>query len=262
MNATVEIDSTKWKLAIGDFVTKLGYSLSLAVRENVRLLLEQAVNFTPPHSKPNTYMAKRGKRLGHKVVGLRAVERDILKTMRPLRGEDFQNKELARIIDNRDASRYEKFVRFLPSTSPLKNTRVVGFSPSEHSSKRNGRGSVRRDYKQVVLGDEQSDQLEDYIVKVQKRVGWAKAGWCAAWKFLGGEPPAYVNRHTYTAGSYIDNLNNKTSPTITLVNRTKWGVREGARIIRDAVKVREHQMVGRIRYGLRQIAKNAGFQSQ
>lgn len=260
IKAYATLDMTDWHKAAQRFVDELGYTVALVLREEVRELLKLAIDFTPPHSKPNAYMKKKGRsRVTARNVGLQAIERDILRTMRPLRQDDFDSKELKRILSTRDTARYVRFVQHLPSSSPLAKTVPVAFSPSEHTSRRDSRGRVRRDYRQVVLGESQSDKLEAYIERVQGRVGWSKAGWLAPYKMLGGTAPAFIERHNWRASAAVDDLKNKDEPTVTLINRTDWGVREGRRILNAAVGIREKKMASKLRFGLKQAAKANGL---
>jgi hypothetical protein len=260
MQIKATLDLSEWQRAARRFVDQLGYTMRMIVVEEVRELLKLAIDFTPPHTKPNVHMRKRGRsRTPARVVGLRAVERDILKTMRPLRPDDFDNKDMKRILRTRDTAAYIRFINFLPKTSPLAGTQPVAFSPKEHTTRRDSRGRVRRDYKQVVLGDTQSDKLDAYIEKVQGYVGWSKAGWAAAFTMVGGKLPAYVARHNWRASAAVSDLNNKKEPTITLYNRTNWGVRDGQRILAAARDIRVKKMRSKLNYGLRQVAKANGM---
>lgn len=260
IKAYATLDMTGWQKAAQRFVDELGYSVAAILREEVRELLKLAIDFTPPHSKPNAYMKKKGRsRITSRNVGLQAIERDILRTMRPLRPDDFESKEMKLILSTRDTARYARFVAHLPSSSPLAKTQVVEFASSQHTSRRDRRGHVRRDYKNVVLGDAQSDKLEEYIERVQGRVGWSKAGWLAPYTLVGGTAPAFVKRHNWRASYGEDNLKDKKEPSITLINKTDWGAREGRRILRAAVGIREKKMASKLRYGLKQVAKANGL---
>lgn len=141
----------------------------------------------------------------------------------------------------------------------------IGQTPKRqhHKSARNGRGRVPAGSapRQLVLGGKNGDALERYVTKIQKRVGWAAAGWSACalalgstrgivkWKKRGRKGPGTVVRR---GGSQ--------RPTVHLINSAPYistilppGERE------KAVRREEQTLEKQCRAVLAKQARRQGF---
>ena len=202
-----------------------GENVQYAVTDEIRLALVYAMKFTPPKNLAQ---------------GRTATKRDILRTMRPITPEELtQSKSLARIVKRRDIAAFNQASKYFHGT--LKNAVAVNFEVRIHIGQRDRRGRVRpsrMESKTLVLGREQRGLLSKYIKRRQDNVGIAKNGWWAALQATFGTAPSWVTRHGTTAGEVVNDLNREDFPTITLINKTEWGAREGSRILGDALRAR------------------------
>jgi len=229
----------KWRESVERRAKVFREDRKVIVAEEIRFLLEYAMRFTPPKNLAQ---------------GRAAVKRDILRTMRAILPDEFtSNPKLKRIVQRRDIIGYNAAaVHFLGT---LRNTRAVEFEARIHTAQRDRRMRVRPNAmngRTVLLGRQQQGLLSRYIRKIQEHVGIAKDGWWPALKAVGGKAPNYVTRHGTTAGEVVDELGFMAAaatpfPKITVINKTGWGVREGARILNDAAKLRAKVMERRIR---------------
>lgn len=206
----------------------------MVVRDEVRLLLLYAVKYTPPKNQAQ---------------GKKAVRRDILRTMRPIYPEEMtKSKGLARIVRTRNVISFNAAAENFSGS--LKNARAVEFEARIHTGQRDGRLRVnpgKLNGKTVVLGRAQGALLSAYIRKIEGHVGIAKSGWWPALKAVGGAAPAWVTRHGNTAGDVVDETAIAgTTPTVTVINRTGWGYRDGMRILNDAARERAKAMMTKV----------------
>lgn len=236
------INLKRWSNAVDARIVAFKQDARVAVRDEIRLLLEYAMRFTPPKNLAQ---------------GRAAVIRDIKRTMRPILPEEMtQSKGLRRIVQKRDIESYNAAARHFTGT--LKNSRAVEFEARIHTGQRDFRLRVRPNSmngRTVVLGRAQQGLLSKYIRAIQNHVGIAKDGWWPALQAVGGKAASWVTRHGTTAGEVIDELGfdkeaANSKPSITLINKTGWGAREGARILNDAAKLRADNMYRRIKQAI------------
>lgn len=254
----IQIDDALWRQKLAKYVANIGGGMIEALNEEWPQLMDLVVRLTPPNSLSQ---------------GRKAVARDIYRTMRPfdpkstvsfksLKQEGIGGYDaLKKIARKRDIAAYNLVAARITS-GPMAGTTAVHFSPEYHKQARNRYGRVGRDIKRVVLGSD-VPILKRYVRQVQDRVGFAKAGWLAALRLVGGKiAPAWVERHGATgAGAVVDDRNNPDNPSITAINRTPWAVRkdEGRRIISDATSARAQAIDSKIATKLRLARQNAGF---
>lgn len=241
----ITIDDAVWRQKLAKYVANIGGGMIEALNEEWPQLMDLVVRLTPPNSLSQ---------------GRKAVARDIYRTMRPFdpRGK---TEGIREIVAKKDTAAYNLVAARITS-GPMAGTTAVHFSPEYHKQARNRYGRVGRDMKRVVLGSD-VPILKRYVRQVQDRVGFAKAGWLAALRLVGGKvAPAWVERHGAAgAGAVVDDRNNPDNPSITAINRTPWAVRkdEGQRIISDAMDSRARAIDSKIATKLRLARQNAGF---
>jgi hypothetical protein len=198
-----------------------------------RLLAQRCQEFTPPRNVAQ---------------GKAAVARDLTRIFAPLDQNTFRHKRLKKIIrtDNRPA--WDAAAANFGDSHGLRNTKAMGFSEDWHRQNRISRGRGRFSKKgnlgRVTLGPE-ARRARNYIGTVQKRVGWAKAGWSMGIVALGGHvAQPWISRHGLNRGLIHDGRVSA-DPFVQVVNDTGWakyGAGEGERIIRNAVQARARDM--------------------
>lgn len=131
----------------------------------------------------------------------------------------------------------------------------------EHQKARHGpRKKVSRNqWPRRIVADK---QIKTYIRKIQRNVGIVKAGWAAGAKMLRGTRgiPQWVTRNIGRAlgGTVIDQSNNPSRPTITLINNVPWIDKNLTEAQKDrAVKVQYQKMLEAIDKALRAEARSA-----
>lgn len=148
------------------------------------------------------------------------------------------------MTDNRPA--WEAAAKNFTDHSGLKGTHAIGFSEDWHKRNRISRGRGRRTgLYEVTLGPE-GRKSRDYMAKVKKRVGWAKAGWNSGIIGLGGTVKGqWISRHGQGNGG-LQNGSSSPDPFIHVWNSTSWAKYgrewEGNRILRNATAARIRDM--------------------
>ena len=119
-------------------------------------------------------------------------------------------------IQNRRFAKAEQALK--SSNSNWKNLSVGRLDPKLHQQSRTGRyANVKR--KRPVQIVTSAKSLDSYIVKIQKRVGFAKGSWINAAKAIGGKvrgTAQWVTRHKQAPGTATVKTGDK--PSVTLVN--------------------------------------------
>ncbi len=242
---SIEINDSLWREKIAAYAKEFQKGMIESLNEEWPLLMEQVIRFTPPKTLAQ---------------GRAAVNRDIRKTMRPFDPAAIRSSGIQEIVDKKDIQGYNAVASRVTS-GPMRGTTAVAFSPEVHTRRRNRIGRVGSSSAQVVLGaDARSLQL--YIKDVQNRVGWAKAGWLAALRLVGGRrAQSFVERQGTGGGRVVDERSNTENPSITAINSTPWASRrdEGNRIVNSALFMRSQSIVSKIKTKLRLAGQNAGF---
>ncbi len=230
----MSISTELWQKRAGEYWQAMGKNVRQGLNEEWPLLIRKIIDFTPP------FKTKGLPGSSDLSIGRKAVAFDIYKTMKPFDPKGLTNKGLIRAIVNKDFAAFDAIAAHAKAPW-LINAKGIAFSPSVHTSRRNPRGRVvGPNLNNRVLGTDGSTQLNAYVASIQKRVGYAKSGWSAAYNLVadpeGRGLPAYVQRQGMSGGEVVDDRNNETNPSVTAINTTPWAVRkdEGERIKADA----------------------------
>jgi hypothetical protein len=242
---SITINDSVWRDKIALYAAAFQKNMVEALNEEWPLLMEQVIRFTPPKTLAQ---------------GRAATNRDIRKTMRPFDPAAPRDSGLREVIEKKDIEGYNAIAANVKS-GPMAGTTAVAFAPEVHTRRRNRIGRVGSDSRQVVLGSD-ARLLARYIKDVQNRVGFAKSGWLAALRLVGGRrAQAFVERQGTFGGRVVDDRRNPDNPSITAINATPWAARrdEGNRIINSAMFSRSMAIVSKIKTKLRLASKSAGF---
>ena len=199
-----------------------------------RLLAERCQVFTPPRS------------VGQ---GKAAVARDLTVIYRPLSHTTFENRSLKKIIRTNNMPAWDAAAQKFGGSHNLNNTRAIPFSSDWHKRNRMSRGRGRRGKKGnlgfVTLGPE-GRRARAYMKIIQKRVGWAKAGWNAGIIGFGGTVKGPWISNKGVGGGYFMDGTSSPDPFVKVGNTTSWAkygsMGEGNRILGNAIRARARDM--------------------
>lgn len=242
---TVSVDSRKFNdqlSALHDALVGSGQSSDIAalIKDEARLLLKEVLKFTLPLKKNTTSDRKQGEK---------AVERDIYRSMRVPKEEDFKNEKVKKLIRRRDTEGFRKFVE---NSDKMKDWKVGTFSPDLHKAARNSRGRVTSQRKVIVL---ERQKVARYVKETQKRVGYMRSGWLSAARMVGlNVKTPWVARHSNRHAVAINSLTGG-RPSVTIGNTTS-GVGQIRQAFDRAVKTRQFKMAARTRLILSGYAKD------
>ena len=230
---------------------------SIILREEARQFFKRALMKTPPFK-----IKGGGDSTSDFAVGKRAVDRDLKRSMKPIRPEDItHNKALAEAIRTHNHATFAAITRNI-KTGPMAGAQSAPFSTKLHTSLRDRRGHVnKRKPNRYVF---EAGQWEAYRKDLFSRVGILKSGWNAAILnpelSRGGKVasvPAYVKRHG-TKWSVATIQMNKPNAFVDATNR---GVKYPGygKLIRETMQVRQKAMSTKMQRLFAGKAVNLGF---
>jgi hypothetical protein len=229
-------------------IRRLDVDKKTFVRDQLRLLLQRIISFTPPHSRAQ---------------GRQRVTTDIFHAVKPFAVDTFRSKRLAAIVEKKDYAAFAAFTQHV--TNPqLAGATAAPWSPSLHQSQRVSRGRVVKwNTKVFVLGTADRRALKEYTKKKLALVGFARSGWLAALTSVGGTVAGWISNQPQLGQSrVIDDLDSD-KPSITSINSTPWANRqdEGERIVSNAMESRVHAMETSLKKQLELMRDAAGLRA-
>ena len=229
MNVTVQVpELADFQQAVVRYIRDLGQESRTVMRRQGRLLLREAMRLTPPRT--------RGQ-------GRKLVKAEVLRSVRPLKASEFEDKRLRKLVRARDYARLQAALDGL-TDGPLAGKRVVPFGPSLHQEARNSRGRVPAKHEPVLTLDDEA--VAAYIRSAQDRVGRAKRGWAAGVLALGGSVPAWISGGPKT-GDFVDRLDNPILAYLRADNESEWAGRgDDDRVLARAMSGRAKAILGDI----------------
>jgi hypothetical protein len=234
----VEIDNRQLLARMKRLEEVTGKQVTMTMRRSARLLAVSLAYSTPPY----------GANIDARKKGERAVQKDILKVMRPMENirlpfpskvESFKatvqrivtnnkslRKDLLKAIRDYDIARISGIIQHVPGFSQLN---VIGLPDADlHQKTRNAYGRVSRGWKgrDIVF---KSAYLKEYIEKKQQLVGLSKAPWAACALSINADVknalsgiPAWVSRHLSKVPHNVLDASNALAPKITLTSKLPW----------------------------------------
>ncbi len=233
MSKNISVDTTRFNEAMKRFMKTSQRAAGVVLKEQARGVLRRVVDWTPPGGKGAQGSAAKKR-------GEAAVERDILKLMRPVKsfGKDT------------DALRAAGMFIETPSTE----------SPEAiHKANRSKTGRVRRKLNPKIAI--KAADLRRYIASKKKMVGFLASGWKAAATKLGISLPAWVTRHAGSGGGVIKST--AASIEVTATNSVRNAPKlDMERRVQSAINSQADAMVRRLEnFAVRQAARQSGFRS-
>ncbi len=229
MNVTVQIpELADFQTAVLRYIREIGQDSKAVMRRQGRLLLREAMHLTPPRT--------RGE-------GRKLVKAEVLRSVRPLKASEFEDRRLRKLVRARDHVRLQAALDEL-TEGPLAGKRVVPFGPSLHQEARNARGRVPAKHEPVLTLDHEA--VSAYIRGAQDRVGRAKRGWAAGVLALGGSVPGWISGGPRT-GDFVDRLDNPILAYLRADNESEWSRRgDDDRVLARAMSGRAKAILGDI----------------
>jgi hypothetical protein len=233
MSKKVSVDTANFQAAMKRFLRTSKRAARVVLKEQARGVLRKVVDWTPPGGK-NAEGSAAKKR------GEAAVERDILKLMRPVKtfGKDADALRAAGM-----------FIETPSSESPA----------AIHKANRTKTGRVRRKLSPKIAI--KTSDLRRYIASKKKMVGFLASGWKSAAAKLGFSLPAWITRHSGSGGGQIKS--SSTAIEVTATNSVKNAPRlDMERRVQSAIDSQAAAMVRRIEhFAVKQAAKQSGFRA-
>jgi hypothetical protein len=242
--STLQVDDTVFRDRLNALAMHVG-DAGKVLKQEAKMLIREIVSKTPPKT------AQQGRN---------KLESDLLKVFFPIEAEDFKNAKR----DLKNASGFVKlwvtrggFVfyveqnKFLPDAS-LDQLRAI------HERHRGRKGRVvsvsgRTGNQKFTKRNDKEVYLNRYVVKGSvfrrylrersQKVGTMKSGWGQAANLLSVPLPAYVTRQIKPShGRVIDDLSDKTSPSVTIINSTPGIAEEMGWVVERALNSRALSM--------------------
>lgn len=193
MTPTLTFNIAAHRNAMNQLVANLNANGRELLKEEMRLLLRDILQFTPPTRSPKGDDVKQTARQR----GQTAIENDMRRVATPLFWKEIEIPELAEAVYRRDLPRIQAIIKNIPTFRNKTVFASVADIQAEHLRRRNSYGRVRGRSNAVALGNDWAK----YTRTLKSRVGWTRAGWWKAAQALGVPLPKWVTRHTAYAPS-------------------------------------------------------------
>jgi hypothetical protein len=213
--------------ALSTYANARGVSLPKALKEQMGLLAERLIDWTPPKTK------EEGQKKTHDDVwyGLGYLpwfwKRKKAKSIRPIGGFDLM-KEIVRLSTRHTAKNDRALERIFQGfkSGPLKDAAVGPMIPAMHHKNRDNRGVIRKKKRwDYVTTDHKA--VRAYTKQRVDNVGMAKGGWVRAAEKFGRRVPQWYGRHRGRGRVWDKSTNAITdSPYILMRNRSPWSARD------------------------------------
>lgn len=250
MTETVTFDDSRFQAILQILADVVPVDAKTLLKDEMRLFLKQALNFTPPKTRAQ---------------GEQAIEDDLGRTFTGA-SEDFLLYEFGESSANIDQWFTNRNGEKVHAQFDNMDTLGRGMN-AYHQSQRNARGRSGfgkprgnkhgENWKaRYVVGYE---ALTAYKARVKARVGMMKSGLGIAYAKLGGKLPDWVSRHiAKQLGTLRDNLDVPNHPSI-VVTAHPPGIVSQERILTETFRARREAIAKRIRLivsGYSQDVKN------
>lgn len=254
----IKIETARLNAAFAAYAKATGKAFGVVVLQNARLIAWNLAHNTQPY----------GMTLAEKKTGETAVARDIgnvFTSASAIYGLIRQeNEKLARAwfaLVKQGA--YGKAEKLLRDHTKLRDRNAPIFAPLDpglHQQARSSGGRVSRQRVAQIVPD--AKEIKNYIRDIQKRVGFAKAGWITAGSQLGKvtRVPAWITRSVGKAPGSAADRTTGIDPHVTLTNNVRYisAVLPAAQVA-AALAIQREKMLAHIEHVISSEAAKAGF---
>jgi hypothetical protein len=252
MGVLVTVSDSAMQRALYDLARITKKEFSVVVRREARLIAVQLARVTHPYGGSEGNSNPEGGYSGtsDRMMGEAAVRRDISRLYAPAFVAFQQirdnNPEAAKAFwkafQDNNWKEAERIVR--ESGGRWRNVPVERFDKSLHKKNRNRQGRVSRHVPAQIITNPKA--MNAYREKEVKLVGFAKGGWAAAARGIGGMRgiPQWVTRHSKAGmGNAVDNSNNSDNPHVLITNSVPYISKVCPQSARDmALRIQRNKM--------------------
>lgn len=239
---------------LDDDFTRLAKRLARAAGKTMRESILDEAGLVAEHIQRLT--APEGKGRKAKVIGERAVKRDILRSMTPFRIDRFRSEDMQRLAREGNVQAIHK--RIETWKSKYKDWTFHNFTPALHRSARDRRGRVRRKHNRYVIVPDDNWLERNYIAPTQRRVGSLKAGWNPALRRLKRNPAGWIRKAAQGRGDIAISSPGARDHSVEFYNATPT-IGRHQRDARTVLKFRVRAMQRRLATILRKQGAKAVF---
>jgi len=232
------------------YVSEFGKDAGATVKQYTGILLDEVVDRTPPFKS-------KGDSESAKVIGQKALLRDIRKTVNAVDWHSFNSRSIQRLIKEKDIQGFQKAIDSFPR---MKGNKVVSFTPSLHKFRRvNGVVPKGTKTNQMTLDYREE---RNYEKEMLNRVGRLKASWLPALNTLGRKAPAWVSRNAgygYSVTTIDDKLD-QPQHRIDIDNHST-GIGRMKDFVNFSIKQISEKMFRDIKFKVKYLLKQQGLKT-
>lgn len=264
------LNTSIYQADINAMVYELGADAQKLLREEMRLLLRDIIALTPPKTFPQGRNAvatdlakvyittkKIAKELdksspGASVAFYRAMKRGDTVTAAQI-AVGGSGTTTVRVKSYSRGGKHGSRVKTYQRTAHTFASKIPGLTPNTsfaetldpqvHIRRRDKYGRVRGNFISQIVDDAKG--YAAYLKTLWDRVGFAKAGWVAAYKTLGGQPQDFIARLAGVPRSSFAEVTSQDEKSIT-VSTTSSKIPGYERFVLEAMRNRERSMANEI----------------
>ena len=252
MNVTGKVDLSRYNAALQAWQAWVNKAAVITLKDEARLLFERIIT-GPKGSSGGRGIATPP---GTRSQGEAALKRDVMRAVKVLRPEHFDDPSIARAIRNEPYNVLQAMAEKGAFGPRLRHAKFSWFLPWHHKEQRNRRGIVpmKRNYLRATTD---LVTVTGYIRNLQNMVGQAKGGWVNALEKCGGRAANWISRHK-KAGvdqSKFEGDDLKASG----INLSAWAsIGDEDRIVSQAMAGRAQALEAKLKHAVEAYAQKRG----
>lgn len=274
--STLQIDDTVFRDRLNALAMHVG-DAGKVLKQEAKMLMREIIARTPPQGGTSRVSRYETIDVNARRQGELAIAKDLKSVFEVMSDANYAKwlniARLKRLQRSKSGARF-KFNYIMPSGTTDRTKAIVDVelygetleqmrehhqslrSPSTGRTLqkfRNRRDPLGRNKRIEIMYVSQS-MYDKYRAQVWKYVGKQKGGWGVGAQLLGIRLPGWIMRHANGVNGYVlSNLDDKTSPSITIGNKTPGVIRNCERIVNYALQNRarfmERNLARLIKYG-------------
>ena len=285
--STLQVDDTVFRDRLNALAMHVG-DAGKVLKQEAKMLMREIIARTPPQGGTSRVSRYETIDVNARRQGELAIAKDLKSVFEVMSDANYAKwlniARLKRLQRSKSGARF-KFNYIMPSGTTDRTKAIVDVelygetleqmrehhqslrSPSTGRTLqkfRNRRDPLGRN-KRIEIMYVSRSMYEKYRAQVWKYVGKQKGGWGVGAQLLGIRLPGWIMRHANGVNGYVlSNLDDKTSPSITIGNKTPGVIRNCERIVNYALQNRarfmERNLARLIKYGSGKTG-NSGYAS-